>query len=80
MNIEFKTGRPEKDGDYVVVTISHNVTTLQFTTEYGWNTSCRAHESPIPDDWVIVWTEDFSQEAIDIYGQADIMEESKNED
>lgn len=80
MNIEFKTGRPEKDGYYVVVTVSHDVAKWHFTVSYGWNTYGHYYESAIPDEQVVLWAEDFAQEAIDIYRQADIMEESKNED
>ena len=77
MNIEFKTGRPEKDGYYVVVTVSRDVAKWHFTVSYGWNTYWHHGDNAIPDERVVAWAEDFAQEAIDIYGQADIMEESK---
>lgn len=80
MNIDFRTGRPREDGNYVVVTKAHSVANWHFTMEYGWNTYRHSHESAIPDETVVAWTDNFAQQVIDIYGQDDIMEESEDED
>lgn len=82
MNIIWKSGeRPEKEGDYVVVTAWGSVSTWHFTPEYGWNTFSCSTEHAINDNNVVAWTENFSQRVIDIYGQDDVYKGGKeNED
>lgn len=77
MMIEWKTGRPEKEGDYVVVTVYESVNTWHFTPEYGWNTHWFHPDSSIPDETVVAWAENFAPVVIDIYGHGDIMEETE---
>lgn len=74
MRIEWKTGRPEINGNYVVVYKWGFVTTLPFTKEYGWNTTgAETQEFAFPDDDIVVWSENFSKHVIDIYGHRDII-------
>ena len=74
MRIEWKTGRPEINGEYVVVFKWGTVTTLTFTKEYGWNTTgAETQEFAFPDDDIVVWSENFCKHVIDIYGNRDII-------
>lgn len=74
MRIEWKTGKPERNGEYVVIYRWGSVTTLQYTKEYGWNTTGADNkEFAMPDDDIVVWCEDFSKHVIDIYGHRDII-------
>lgn len=78
MRIEWKTGRPEINGEYVVVFAWGYVTTLPFTKEYGWNTSGEHNnEYVMPDEDIVAWCENFGKHVIDIYGHRDIMEEKE---
>ena len=78
MRIEWKTGKPERNGEYVVVYRWGFVTTLPYTKEYGWNTT-GAHnkEYAMPDDDIVAWSRNFSKRVIDIYGHRDIMKEKE---
>lgn len=78
MRIEWKTGTPEINGEYVVVYRWGYVTTLSYTKEYGWNTT-GAHnkEYAMPDDDIVAWCENFSKHVIDIYGHRDIIKEKE---
>ena len=35
---EWRTGRPEKDGEYLVIDRARERSTMNFTVEGGWNT------------------------------------------
>ena len=78
MRIDWKTGKPEISGEYVVVFAWGYVTTLPFTKEYGWNTSGEHNnEFAMPDEDIVAWCENFGKHVIDIYGHRDIMEEKE---
>jgi len=80
MRIEWKTGKPEFDGEYVVVFAWGYVTTLPFTKEYGWNTSGEHNnEFAMPDEDIVAWCENFGNHVIDIYGHRDIIKEKEVE-
>lgn len=78
MRIEWKTGKPEINGEYVVVFEWGYVTTLPFTKEYGWNTSGEHNnEFAMPDEDIVAWCENFGKHVIDIYGHRDIIKEKE---
>ena len=67
MNIEWKTGRPQIGGNYLVVDSWGYVSELPFTVEYGWNTTNeRNKEFVIADEEIVAWTEAFGNHVIDI--------------
>lgn len=75
MRIEWKTGRPEIDGEYVVVYDNSYVTTLSFTKKYGWNTVGEIYDYAMMDDEIVAWAEPFGKHVIDIYGNRDKIKE-----
>lgn len=78
MRLEWHTGRPQIDGDYVVVFNFGYVTTLPFTKEYGWNTTNESTSKyAFADNEIAAWTEQFGKHVIDIYGKRDIMKEGE---
>ena len=78
MSIEWKTGRPERNGDYIVIFERGYVLQTTFTTEYGWNTTGDLNnEFAMPDKDIVAWCENFGKHVIDIYGHRDIMEEKE---
>lgn len=69
MDIQWKTGKPDHNGEFIVImnTPRHFVMQLPFTVENGWNTSFATSKHAFPDEDVLLWTELFAQKAIDIY-------------
>jgi len=81
MNIEFNSGKPDRDGDYVTVNRYGGVSELSFTVEHGWNTSKTSWGYALKDDDIVAWCETFGKYVVDIYGHFVIMKEEKgNED
>ena len=68
MTTTWKTGRPNMDGDYVVVVKTYlgYVTQLHFTVKYGWNTFNEHPDAGFDDEDIVAWTEPFSKHVIDI--------------
>lgn len=80
MKINWNTGRPKINGEYVIVNKWKYVTTLPFTVEYGWNTtSADNKDCAIAEDTVVAWAENFAPHVIDIYGHRGIMTEKEGE-
>ena len=78
MSVEWRTGRPERNGNYIVVFEGGYVLQTTFTTEYGWNTTGEHnHDYAFRDSEIVAWTEAFGKHVIDIYGHRDIMEEKE---
>ena len=69
MIVEWKCGKPKKNGRYVVVTRMASVYCVDYTKEYGWNTTLTAHDYPFPDEEVLVWSEDFCRAVVKLYGR-----------
>lgn len=57
MYLNVKKGSPKKDGTYYYIQDYHDglvIVTMDYTVEYGWNTSTYAHEYPIqPNEYYI---------------------------
>ena len=58
--MKWRTGRPDKDGEYIVTKKFGNVGTLLFTTDGGWNTRRGSdgevnHEYRIEDSYIRGW-------------------------
>ena len=67
MNIEWGTGRPEHNGEYIVVFEHGYVSQIPFTTEYGWNTTGEHnHDYAFSDREIVAWAEAFGKHVIDI--------------
>ena len=77
MRIEWKMGRPDVSGDYIVVFDNGYVMQLPFTPEHGWNTTDTTWESAFKDEEIIAWAEAFGKHVIDIYGHRDIIKEKE---
>ena len=79
MKISWKTGRPNMDGDYVVVVKTYfgYVAQLHFTVKYGWNTFNDHPYSSFNDADIAAWTEPFAEHVIDICEQMDIIKEKE---
>ena len=78
MKINWYTGRPKINGEYVVINRWKYVTTLPFTVEYGWNTTSEDNkEYAFADDTIVAWTENFAKHVIDIYGRRDMIKEGE---
>lgn len=74
MRIEWKTGRPEINGEYVVVLDFGLVMQVPFSKKFGWNTTGENNKDHAFGDWeVVAWTEAFGKHVIDIYGHRDII-------
>lgn len=70
MNIEWKTGRPKEDGDYIVVFRPYGyVMQIPFTVEYGWNTTSENNKEHVfPDEDIVAWAELFGEAVLDLFG------------
>ena len=67
MSVEWRTGRPERNGNYIVVFEGGYVLQTTFTTEYGWNTTGKYNRDHVfPDSDIVAWTEPFGDHVIDI--------------
>ena len=67
MNIDWKTGKPDYDGDFIVIHKGGYVSHIGYTVKYGWNSYPMSWEYAFPDEEIVLWTEPFGQKAIDIY-------------
>ena len=58
--MKWRTGRPEKDGEYIITNRWNEVRTILFTTDGGWNTARNkagelSVEHKLKDDYVRGW-------------------------
>lgn len=70
MEVEWKKGRPEKDGKYLVIVNGTYFTSLGFTTIWGWNSSpyTKDDNCVFKDEEITMWSEITPEEVIDKYG------------
>lgn len=69
MNIKWNTGRPQTDGEYVVVYEHGYVMQIPFTKEYGWNTTSENNKDYVfADECIAAWTELFGEAVLDLCG------------
>lgn len=80
MSVEWRTGRPLRNGEYVVVFEHGCVSQIPFTTEYGWNTTGADNcKYAFPDSDIAAWTEPFGNCVIEILRHRDIIKGKEGE-